>query len=283
MRTNRKKPLKHGELERIAARIRLHIVESIYKAQSGHVGSSFSCTELLTALYFRTMNLGNPKPTPDVKKRDVFILSKGHAAPALYATFAERGLLNPKLLSTLRQIESPLQGHPERHRLKYVDATTGSLGQGLSMAQGYALSKKRRGAKERVYCLVGDGELQEGQVWEAARSIANNKLDNLVCIVDHNKFQLGGDTNKLMTTKVIERAFDARGWNRLNINGHNFREIDKAFATALHTKNRPTVIIANTVKGEGLSFTRGDVAWHGKVFDATTYEQAKQELSSHIT
>jgi len=278
MESKSKRPLKNGDLERTAARIRLHIVESIYKAQSGHVGSSFSCTELLTALYFQIMNLGKPKPTPDVKKRDVFILSKGHAAPALYATLAERGLLNPKLLNTLRQIESPLQGHPERHRLAYIDATTGSLGQGLSMAQGYALAKKRQGLQERVYCLVGDGELEEGQVWEAARSIANHKLDNLVCIVDHNKFQLGTPTNDLMPTKMIESTFDAMDWNRININGHNFEEINRALAAAMRVKNKPTVLIANTIKGEGLSFTRANVAWHGKIFDTTMYEEAKKEL-----
>ena len=234
-------------LERTSTQIRAGIVESLYHAQSGHLGPSLSIVELLTVLYFGEMRLGMPEPTPDPRHREVFVLSKGHAAPALYATLAERGLLNKELLRTLRAIGSPLQGHPERHRLPYVDATTGSLGQGISMAQGYALGQKLTGNDQRTFCIIGDGESQEGQVWETAMSAAKFRLDNLLCILDHNKFQNEESVARTMPidTPPLWQKWAAFGWRTEVIDGHDLSEIRRAIVdarkpTGLQQSSSPT-------------------------------------------
>jgi transketolase len=269
-------------LVRIAARIRTSTINSLYTAQSGHLGPSLSIVELLTALYFSVMRLGRPESIPDPCNRDLFVLSKGHAAPSLYATLAERGLIEKQLLSGLRAIESPLQGHPEKHRLAFIDATTGSLGQGISMAQGYAIGQKLRGNDFRTYCIVGDGECQEGQVWEAAMSARKFELDNMVCIVDCNKFQNEESVADTMPvdSPPIHEKWSSFGWRTEVIDGHDFPQILGALSRAQDRKGLPTVIIANTVKGKGISFAEGNPVWHSKVIDRVSYERAIAELEA---
>jgi transketolase len=267
------------QLQQIAAQIRLNAIESVHYAKSGHLGASLSCADMLTALYFGGMNLGTPE-TPDMKQRDAFILSKGHAAPGLYATLAERGLLNKQLLPTLRQINSPLQGHPESHRLEYVDCTTGSLGQGLSVGVGIAHSKKLFQGKDanRVYVILGDGEMQEGQNYEAAMAAPRYGLDNLVCFIDHNKYQIGGTVDRVLRTDAMAGIFRLLSWNVYEIDGHNMSEINEAIRTAKEPSGKPTMIIAHTQKGNGVSFMAGNAEWHGKVPDAAALERAREEL-----
>ncbi|MBR9703243.1 transketolase, partial [Candidatus Woesearchaeota archaeon] len=229
-------------LEEHARNIRIKTLDSLYKAQSGHVGPSLSIVEVLTTLYFDEMNLDSE----EVTERDVLVLSKGHAAPSLYATLAERGLLEESLLDTLRDINSPLQGHPERHRLTYVDATTGSLGQGLAMAQGYALAKKLSGESDNVYCIIGDGETQEGQIWETAMSAPKFKLDNLFVFTDYNKFQNECSIAETMPLDDLGDKWRAFGWDVYEIDGHDYDQIKKAIADGGSPNGKPTMIIANT-------------------------------------
>ena len=266
----------------LAARnIRVGIIESLYEAQSGHLGPSLSIVEILAVLYLQELRLGLPLPVQSPCNRDVFVLSKGHAAPALYSTLAEAGLISKAMLKTLRKIESPLQGHPERHRLAFIDATTGSLGQGISMAQGYAMGQKIMESNNRTFCILGDGECQEGQVWEAAMSAPKFGLDNLICIIDNNGFQNEDSVVKTMPidTPRLKDKWEAFGWMVETVDGHDFAQIQKSFLKAGTIKGMPTMIIANTVKGKGISFSEGNPVWHSKAIDHDSYAVAIKELS----
>ena len=264
------------ELEATARLIRRHIIQMIYDAGSGHPGGSLSATDIMVALYFDIMN-HNPE---DVKwpDRDRFVLSKGHAAPALYGCLAETGYFPVKELKTLRQIGSRLQGHPDMRKTPGVEASTGSEGQGLSMGLGMALAGKLDRKKYMTYVMVGDGELNCGQCWEAAMSASFFKVDNLVAIVDRNKLQLDGTTKQIMNIEPLADKWKAFGWEVIEINGHSFPEILGALHKAKETKGLPTVIIAHTVKGQGVSFMEGAVGFHGKCPDEKQYNQAMGEL-----
>lgn len=215
---------------------------------------------------------------PKAKARDRFVLSKGHASPALYSVLAQRGFFEEKELTTFRNIEARLQGHPDMNKVPGVDMTTGSLGQGLSVANGMALSSKLNSDGIRVYCLVGDGEIQEGQIWEAAMSASHYKLDNLCVIVDNNNLQIDGEVDKVKNIYPIDEKFRNFGFEVLKIDGHNIKEIIEAFGLARKTKGKPTVIIANTVKGKGVSFMENQAGWHGKAPNEEQYNQAMEEL-----
>lgn len=264
------------ELENIAKKIRIGIIEQVYNGKSGHPGGSLSCADILTVLYFNQMNINPENPKADA--RDRFVLSKGHASPALYSTLAHRGFFDVAELKTFRNIESKLQGHPDMNKVPGVDMTTGSLGQGLSVANGMALSSKLNSNGLRVYCLVGDGEIQEGQVWEAAMSSAHYKLDNLCLIVDNNNLQIDGEVDKVKNIYPLDDKFKSFGFEVIKIDGHNIAQIIEAFETAKKIKGRPTVIIANTIKGKGVSFMENQAGWHGKAPNEEQYKQAIEEL-----
>ncbi len=269
--------LKKEELPGITREIRKGIIESVYNAKSGHPGGSLSCADILTVLYFYQMNI-NPE-NPDAKERDRFVLSKGHAAPALYSTLANRGFFDKSELINLRKIDSILQGHPDMNKIPGVDMTTGSLGQGLSIANGMAISSKLNKEGYRVYCLLGDGEIQEGQVWEAAMSAVHYKLDNLCIIVDNNNLQIDGKIDDVMSPYPIDKKFESFGFEVINIDGHNYDEIIKAFDVAKQIKGRPTAIIAKTIKGKGVSFMENQAGWHGKAPNEEQYLEALKELA----
>jgi transketolase len=263
-------------LEILANKIRRHIIDMIYKAGSGHPGGSLSATDIMVALYFDVMNHKPDEPTwPD---RDRFVLSKGHAAPALYACLAEAGYFPVDELSTLRTIGSRLQGHPDMRKTPGVEASTGSEGQGLSMGVGIALAGKLDRKSYHVYVMVGDGENDCGQIWEAAMSASFFKLDNLTVLIDRNKLQLDGPTNMIMSIEPLADKWKAFGWNVIEINGHDFKEILEALEKAKHTKGAPSAIIAHTVKGKGVSFMEGAVGFHGQAPDKEQYLQAMKEL-----
>ncbi len=264
------------ELKEISKNIRRNIVEMVYHAKSGHPGGSLSIADLLTVLYFEEMKLDSS----DVRspKRDRFVLSKGHAAPAIYATLMEKGYVNKSLVTELRKFGSPLQGHPDLKKLPGIDMSTGSLGQGLSAAQGMAISAKISNDDFRVYAILGDGELQEGQVWEAFMSAPHFGLDNLVAIVDSNDLQIDGNVSKVMPVEPLTDKFKSFNWHVINIDGHNFEEIRKALEEARNTKGKPTVIIAKTVKGKGVSFMENNAGWHGKAPNKEEFEKAMEEL-----
>ena len=264
------------ELEATARLIRRHIIQMIYDAGSGHPGGSLSATDIMVALYFDVMN-HNPTDPKD-PDRDRFVLSKGHAAPALYACLAETGYFPVEELKTLRQIGSRLQGHPDMRKTPGVEASTGSEGQGLSMGLGMALAGKLDKKKYMTYVMVGDGELNCGQCWEAAMSASFFKADNLVAIVDRNKLQLDGRTNEIMSIEPLADKWKAFGWNVIEIDGHNFPELLDALHKAKKTKKIPTVIIADTVKGKGVSFMEGQVGFHGKCPNEEQYNLAMAEL-----
>ncbi len=265
------------ELCREKARmIRRHIVEMTAAAGSGHPGGSLSCADILAALYFGVMRL-DPKD-PGWEDRDRFVLSKGHAAPALYAALAERGFFDTSRLVTLRRLGSPLQGHPDCRKVPGVEASTGSLGQGLSIANGMALAGKVRGKDYRVYALLGDGECQEGQVWEAAMAAAHWRLDNLMAFVDHNGLQIDGPVDEVMSVRSLGDKFKSFGWNVLEIDGHDAAEIVLATEAAGSFKGAPTVAVARTIKGRGVSFMENRVDWHGKAPSREQAEKALQEI-----
>lgn len=251
-----------NDLRPICRQLRQDILEMICAAGSGHPGGSLSCVEILAVLYYEVMHIDPAQP--DDPERDRFLLSKGHAAPALYSTLARRGYFDPKLLPTLRQLGSPLQEHPHQERLPGLDCSSGSLGQGLSIANGLALAAKRQGKPYRSYCLLGDGEVQEGQVWEAAMTAAHYKLDNVCAIVDDNGVQLDGPTAQIMNVEPLGDKFAAFGWQVLPVDGHNVEDLALAFQEAAETKGRPTVLLAQCVKGKGVSFMENQCAWHGK-------------------
>ncbi|MGX6591323.1 transketolase [Cetobacterium ceti] len=259
-----------------ATKIRKDIVEMICAAKSGHPGGSLSAADIVTALYFSEMNV-NPQE-PKMENRDRFVLSKGHAAPVLYSALAEKGYFDKELLKTLRQYGSPLQGHPDMKKLPGIEISTGSLGQGLSVANGMALSARISGQSYRTYVLMGDGELQEGQVWEAAMTAAHYKLDNICAFIDSNNLQIDGNVDKVMGVEPLDKKWEAFGWNVIKINGHNFEEILEALDKARETKGQPTMIIAKTVKGKGVSFMEDVCGFHGVAPTPEETERAVKEL-----
>ncbi len=267
------------QLETHANNIRLNILKQVYTASSGHPGGSLSGTEIVTYLYFEEMNINeeNLKTT----NRDRFVLSKGHASPLLYATLAEKGLLKEDL-TTFRQINTKLQGHPNMNDVAGVDMSTGSLGQGLSTAVGMAIANKLDKNDNRVYVLCGDGESEEGQIYEAMMSAAHYKLDNLCVFVDFDGLQIDGQVTDVMNPTPFDKKYEAFGWHVICIDGHNFEEIEKALAEAKTIKGQPTAIIAKTVKGKGVSFMENNAAWHGSAPNKEQYEQAVKELGGTI-
>ncbi len=266
-------------LKKIANDIRKGVIESVYNGKSGHPGGSLSCADILTVLYFNQMNL-DPKE-PLAEGRDRFVLSKGHCSPALYSTLAEKGFFDRKLLNDFRNINSNLQGHPDMNKIPGVDMTTGSLGQGLSVSVGMAIASKMESMGCRVYCLMGDGELEEGQVWEAAMAASKNKLDNLCVIVDNNNLQIDGSIKEVAGLTNIDSKFESFGFNVINVNGHDIEELIISFEKAKEVKGMPTAIIAKTIKGKGVSFMENQVGWHGKAPNKEEYEKAIQELNTN--
>ena len=267
-----------NELERIAKEVRKNIVTQVYTAKAGHPGGSLSSADILTVLYFNQMNID--EKNPKAPQRDRFILSKGHCAPALYAVLAEKGYFDKERLSEFRSVKGNLEGHPDMNKVPGVDMTTGSLGQGLSVANGMALSSKLNHDGFRVYCLVGDGEIEEGQIWEAAMSSYKYKLDNLCLIVDNNNLQIDGSIESVKGLDNIEGKFKAFGFKTIVIDGNNIEQIIDAFETAKLTKGVPTAIIAKTIKGKGVSFMENEVEWHGKAPNEEEYKQAIIELEN---
>ena len=275
MNENRKK-----ELKKIALNVRKGVIEGTFNAKSGHPGGSLSIADIVTYLYFEKMNVNPEKP--DDENRDRFVLSKGHTAPALYAALAHRGFFPVELIKTLRKPDSILQGHPSMRYTPGVDMSTGSLGQGISVACGMALGAKLKGKDFRVYVPLGDGEIEEGQVWEAAMLAGNRKLDNLVAIVDYNNLQIDGSLDEVNSPYPIKEKFEAFNWNVIEINGHCFDEIEDAFNKAEECKGKPTCIVAKTVKGKGVSFMENKCDWHGSAPNAEQYEQAMAELDTAL-
>lgn len=265
-------------LEKIANNVRMDILEEVYNAKSGHIGGAFSIADILTVLYFNEMNID--AKNPDSPDRDRLVLSKGHASAALYAVLAEKGYIDKEELKTFRNIDSNLQGHPDMNKVPGVDMTTGSLGQGLSAANGMALSSKLDSRGYRVYCILGDGELQEGQVWEAAMTAEKYQLDNLCVIVDANELQLTDSTMNVkgINYNDIEQKFRAFGFQTVVIDGHNIESIIRALTIAEMTKGKPTAIICKTIKGKGVSFMENQVDWHGKAPNDEEYKMAVKEL-----
>ena len=266
-------------LQKTACKVRIGIIEGVHAAKSGHPGGSLSVADILTYLYFKEMNIDPENPKDPA--RDRFVLSKGHAAPALYATLAERGFFSPDELLGLRHIGSILQGHPDMKHIPGVDMSTGSLGQGISAAVGMALSAKHFGDNFRVYAVLGDGELEEGQVWEAAMFAANKKLSNLTAFVDFNGLQIDGTIEEVNSARPIDKKFEAFGWETIVIDGHDFEQIESALEKAKKS-DKPVAIIANTVKGKGVSFMENAVGWHGKAPGDEQYEQAMAELNAQL-
>ena len=264
------------ELMKTANEIRKGIVTALHSAKAGHPGGSLSATEIFTYLYFEEMNV-DPKD-PKKADRDRFVLSKGHTAPGLYSTLAQKGFFPKEDLVTLRHTGSYLQGHPDMKHIPGVDMSSGSLGQGISAAVGMAIAGKLDNADYRVYTLLGDGEIQEGQVWEASMLAAHRKLDNLVVIVDNNNLQIDGAITEVNSPYPIDKKFEAFNFHVINIDGNDFDQIDAAFKEAKKVKGQPTAIIAKTVKGKGVSFMENQVGWHGKAPNDEEYKIAMEEL-----
>ncbi len=267
-------------LSAVAVRVRQGVIEGTFCAKSGHPGGSLSAADVLTYLYFKRMRIDPSRP--DMEDRDRFVLSKGHAAPALYSVLAQRGFFDPEELKTLRHIGSRLQGHPNMNLTPGVDMSTGSLGQGVSTAAGMALGAKLKGSDVRVYALLGDGELQEGQVWEAMMFAAHNKLDNLVVMVDNNNLQIDGPITEVMSPYPIDEKLAAFGLFVQTVDGHDFDALEAAFDRAEQEKGRPSAIVLRTVKGKGVSFMENQVGWHGKAPDAEQYAAAMEELNAAL-
>lgn len=263
-----------------ACKARMGIIEGVFNAKSGHPGGSLSCVDILTYLYFDHMNIDPQDPKNE--DRDRFVLSKGHAAPALYSVLALRGFFPVEELKTLRKSDSMLQGHPSVKYTPGVDMCTGSLGQGISAACGMALGAKLAGKDFRVFTVLGDGEIQEGQVWEAAMYASAKGLDNLVAVVDNNGLQIDGKIAEVNSPYPIAEKFKSFGWNVLEISAHSFDEIDAAFNAAAEFKGKPSVIVASSVKGKGVSYMEDQVGWHGTAPNAEQYEQAMSELNAAL-
>ena len=267
------------QLEITACKVRMGIIEGVHSAKSGHPGGSLSVAEILTYLYFVYMNI-DPK-NPKMENRDRLVLSKGHAAPALYSVLANRGYFDTSLLTTLRQIGSILQGHPDMKHIPGVDMSTGSLGQGISAAVGMALSAKHFGQNYKVYAVLGDGEIEEGQVWEAAMFAGNKGLSNLTAFVDYNNLQIDGTIEEVNSACPIDKKFEAFNWHTIVIDGNDFEQIEKALKEA-ETVDKPVAIIAKTVKGKGVSYMENAVNWHGAAPNDELYEQAMSELKAAL-
>lgn len=265
-------------LKQISKRIRKNIIEEVYAGQSGHPGGALSCTDILVALYFNQMNIDPERK--DNPNRDRFVLSKGHASAALYATLAEKGYFSKEELKNFRKIGSILQGHPDMKHIPGVDMSSGSLGQGLSVANGMALSSKIDEKGFRVYCLVGDGEIQEGQIWEAAMTSAHYKLDNLCLIVDNNKLQIDGEVSEVMSVYPIKEKFESFGFATFEVDGNNIDEVITVLQKAKTVKGKPTAIIAKTIKGKGVSYMENQAGWHGKAPNDDEYKQALIEFEN---
>ena len=265
------------ELQEIAKRARKNIIEQVYSAKAGHPGGSLSCIDILTVLYFNQMNI-EPK-NPSMEDRDRLVLSKGHSSPALYAILAEKGFFPVEELKEFRKLGSRLQGHPDLNKLPGVDMTTGSLGQGLSAACGMAIASKLKNQSNRVYCIVGDGEIQEGQIWEAAMTAAHYKLDNLCVIVDNNNLQIDGKLADVMSPYPIVEKLESFGFTVFKADGNNIEELIETFENAKLVKEKPVAIVANTVKGKGISFMEDKAEWHGKAPKQEEYEKAMLELA----
>ncbi len=263
------------ELQKIACKVRMGIIEGVHAAKAGHPGGSLSSADILTYLYFEKMNV-DPK-NPKKADRDRFVLSKGHAAPLLYSVLAHRGYFDVELLTTLRQIGSILQGHPDMKHIPGVDMSSGSLGQGISCACGMALSAKHFGDNYKVYTILGDGELEEGQVWEAAMFAGNKNLSNLTAFVDYNNLQIDGSIDEVNSPYPIDKKFEAFNWHVITINGHDFDEIENALLEA-EKIDKPVCIIAKTIKGKDVSYMENQCAWHGTAPNDELYEVAMADL-----
>lgn len=272
--------LEKNKLSYIAYQIRKDIITAVYNAGSGHPGGSLSIADIMAVLYFKEMNI-DPK-NPDMPDRDRFVLSKGHCAPALYGALAEKGYIPKEDLVTLRKISSYLEGHPDKNKISGVDMSSGSLGQGISVANGMALAGKIDNKDYRVYSILGDGEIQEGQVWEAAMFAAHYKLDNLTAFVDYNSLQIDGAIQDVMNPEPIANKFEAFGWNVISIDAHDLDQIVNAIETAKTVKGKPTMIVAKSIKGKGVSFMENNVAWHGSAPNTEQYEIAIKELDAKI-
>ena len=262
--------------QKTAVSVRKGIIEAVHSAKAGHPGGSLSAADIFTYLYFEEMHIDPKEPkNPD---RDRFVLSKGHTAPGLYATLANRGYFPVEDLKTLRKLGSYLQGHPDMKHIPGVDMSSGSLGQGLSCAVGMALGAKLKKKDYRVYALCGDGEIEEGQIWEAAMFAGHRKLDNMVVIIDNNNLQIDGSIDEVCSPYPIDKKFEAFNFHVINVNGNDFDDLDRAFKEARNTKNMPTAIIAHTLKGKGVSFMENSVEWHGKAPNDEEYAIAMEDL-----
>ena len=268
------------QLMATACKVRMGVIESTHGAKAGHPGGSLSAADVFTYLYFQELNI-DPK-NPKWEERDRFVLSKGHTAPGLYAALALRGFFPVDDLPTLRHIDSYLQGHPNMNSVPGVDMSTGSLGQGISAAAGMALAARHAGKSCRVYALLGDGEIQEGQVWEAFMLAHHYGLDNLCAVIDNNGLQIDGPVDKVMSPYPIPEKLKAFGWNVVEIDGHDFDQIESAFAQARETKGVPTAIVMKTTKGKGVSYMENQAGWHGKAPNDEEYEKAMAELKAQL-
>ena len=267
-------------LQEKAKEVRKGIIEAVYSNKSGHPGGSLSIADIMTVLYFNQMNID--EKNPKWEDRDRLVLSKGHCSPALYSCLANRGFFDVEKLKTFRNINSNLQGHPDMNKVPGVDISSGSLGQGLSCANGLAIAGKMDNKNYRVYCILGDGEIEEGQVWEAAMASNKYKLDNLCVIVDNNNLQIDGTIEEVMSSYPIDEKFKSFGFQVINIDGHNIQEIIDAFDVAKNVKDKPTCIIAKTIKGKGVSYMENDVKWHGIAPNEEQYQLAMKELGGAI-
>lgn len=263
-----------------AAQVRSLAMDAVFSAASGHIGGSLSVADILTVLYFHTMKV-DPK-APQAPDRDRLVLSKGHTTPALYATLALKGYFPVEELKLFRSVEGHYSGHPDMVHVPGVDMSTGSLGQGISAAVGMALAGQMDGKDHRIYAVLGDGEVEEGQVWEAAMAAAKYHLDNLCAVVDVNGLQIDGKTADVMPSEPLDKKFEAFNWNVIQVDGHDIAAVADAFEAAKKGKGKPTVILARTVKGKGVSFMEGDAGWHGKAPNAEQYEKAHAELEAKV-
>lgn len=268
------------QLEATACKVRMGVIEGVYNAKSGHPGGSLSISDLLTYLYFAKLNV-DPK-NPKMPERDRVVLSKGHCAPALYSVLAQRGYFSEDELKKLRHIGAMLQGHPDMKGTPGVDMSTGSLGQGISAACGMALGGKLSSASYKVYAILGDGEIEEGQVWEAAMFAAHNKLDNLVAIIDNNGLQIDGKITDVCSPMPITDKFEAFGWYVITMNAHDFDDIERAFDEAEKINGKPVAIVQTSTKGKGVSYMENQVGWHGSAPNKEQYEQAMNELNEQL-
>ncbi len=268
------------QLQITACKVRMGVIESTYGAKAGHPGGSLSAAEVYTYLYFKEMNI-DPK-NPKWEDRDRFVLSKGHTTPGLYSVLANRGFFPVEDLPTFRHIDSYLQGHPNMNMVPGVDMSTGSLGQGVSVATGMALAAKHTGKTNRVYSLLGDGEIQEGQVWEACMAAAHFNLDNLCIVIDNNGLQIDGNIADVMSPYPIVDKLEAFGFAVKSVDGHNFDELEAAFNEARQTKGKPFAIVMKTTKGKGVSYMENNAGWHGKAPNDAEYEQAMTELKAQL-